>query len=143
MSGQWQFQLRVYLSNELAEIARRDPADPVLGILPSVLRKHDATIKSQLDAFSDYVTAAEADGIEADPLYGWTKATLEDPEKRVKHLKAFAVHVKDRAVYTDIEADALEADLWPLVDGQHITRLSRHDTNPANNPQQPERFRKS
>jgi hypothetical protein len=82
------------------------------------------------------------DGAEGYPLYEWTKATIEDPAKKAKHLKSFALHVKGQEVYPKEEADALEADLQPLVDGRRITRLSRHDTNPANNPQMPERFRK-
>jgi hypothetical protein len=71
-----------------------------------------------------------------------TKATIEGPVKKAKHIKAFAIHVEGREVYTKEEADALEADLQPLVDGGSIARLSRHDTNPASNPQPPERFRK-
>ena len=142
MSNQWQYQLRIYLADELAEVARRDSATPALGPLPGVLEKHGATMKCQLDAFADYVAQAEADGVESYPLYEWTKATIEDPVKKAKHLKSFAVHVKGREVYPKEEADALEADLQPLVDGTRITRLSRHDTNPANNPQMPGRFRK-
>ena len=38
-------------------------------------------------------------------------------------------------------ADALEADLQPLLGSQVITRLSKHDTNPANNPQAPAQYR--
>jgi hypothetical protein len=142
MSEQWQYQLRLYLADELAEAARRDAGAPVLGPLPQTLEKHAATMKCQLDAFSDYVAQAEANGIEDYPLYEWTKAIIEDSIKRAKHLKAFALHVKGQDVYAKEEADALEADLLPLVDGTRITRLSRHDTNPAGNPQMPERFRK-
>ena len=137
-----QYQLRLYLANELAEAARRDAGTPVLGPLPRILEKHDATMKCQLDAFSDYVAQAEAEGIEGYPLYEWTKATIEHPVKKAKHLKSFAIYVKGREVYPKEEADAFEADLQPLVDGTRITRLSRHDTNPAGNPQMPERFRK-
>ena len=107
-----------------------------------ILEKHDAMMKCQLDAFAGYVAQAEADGVESYPLYEWTRATIEDPIKKAKHLRSFAIYVKGREVYTKEEADALEADLQPLVDGTQITRLSRHDTNPANNPQMPERFRK-
>ena len=142
MSEQWQYQLRLYLADELAEAARRDAAAPVLGPLPQILEKHNATMKCQLDAFANYVAQAEAGGVEGYPLYEWTKATIEDPVKKAKHLKSFAIHVKGREVYPKEEADALEADLQPLVDGTRITRLSRHDTNPASNPQMPERFRK-
>jgi len=141
MSDEWQHQLRLYLDEEHAEIARRDPGNPALNPLPQVLARHDATMKCQFDAFADYVAEAETGGIDSYPLYAWTKATIEDPAKKAKHIKSFAVHVKDREVYTKEEADALEVDLQSLVDGRLITRLSRHDTNPASNPQPPERFR--
>jgi hypothetical protein len=101
------------------------------GSLPQILDKHDATMKCQFDAFADYVAQAEADGVEGYPLYEWTKATIEDPVKKAKHSKSFAIHIKGREVYTKEEADAIEVDLQPLVDGARITRLSRHDTNPA------------
>jgi hypothetical protein len=109
--------------------------------LPRVLAKHSVTMKCQLDAFAYYVADAEAHGIAGYPLYEWTKATLEDPVKRAKHLKSFALHIKGEAVYPKQEADALEVDLQLVVDGTSILRLSRHDTNPANNPQVPERYR--
>jgi hypothetical protein len=141
MSNQWQYQLRIYLADELAEVVRRDSATPALGPLSGVLEKHGATMKCQLDAFADYVADAEAHGIESYPLYAWTKATIEDPVKRAKHLQSFALHIKGEAVYPKQEADALEADLQPVIDGISILRISRHDTNPANNPQVPERYR--
>src|SRR3712207_6064656 len=129
MSDQWQHQLRIYLADELAEVARRDPAAPALRLLPHVLEKHSATMKCQLDAFADYVAEAETHGIAGYPLYEWTKATIEDRAKRAKHLRSFALHVGGEAVYPKQEADALEADLLPLVDGTSILRISRHDTN--------------
>ncbi len=141
MGDQWQHQVRLYLADALAEIARRDPGDPALAPLPEILAKHHAALKCQFDAFSDYVAEAEVQGIEGYPLYAWTRATIEDPAKKAKHIKSFAIHVKDQAVYPKEEADALEADLQLMVDGTRITRLSRHDTNPASNPQPPDRFR--
>ena len=141
MNDQWQYQLRIYLADELAEVARRDPAAPALEPLSRVLEKHSATMRCQLDAFVDYVAEAEAHGVEGYPLYAWTKATIEDPVKRAKHLRSFALHIKGDAMYPKQEADALEADLQPVVDGTSILRMSRHDTNPANNPQMPERYR--
>ncbi|QRM34184.1 hypothetical protein [Microvirga sp. VF16] len=141
MNGQWQYQLRIYLADELAAVACGDPAAPALGPLARVLEKHSATMKCQLDAFADYVAEAEAHGVEGYPLYAWTKATLEDPVKRAKHVRSFALHIKGEAVYPKQEADALEADLQSVVDGISILRISRHDTNPANNPQMPDRYR--
>ena len=128
MSDQWQYQLRLYLADEVAEAARPDTGDPALGPLPSILEKHGATIKCQFDAFADYVAEAEAHEVEGYPLYEWTKATIEDPVKKAKHIMSFALHVNGREVYTKEEADALEADLQPLVDGKVIaTRTSSQE----------------
>ncbi|MGE5368276.1 MAG: hypothetical protein ACM3PD_01560, partial [Chloroflexota bacterium] len=71
------------------------------------------------------------------PLYRWTKATIENPEKRRKHLKAFAIVVSGEIVYAKSIADALAADLEPLAGKGPITGLSRHDTNPENNIRAP------
>ena len=137
MSDQWQYQVRIDLAAEPAEIARRDPGNPALGPLMDILVRHDAIAKCQFDAFADYVAEAEQHGIERYPLYQWTKATIEDPVKRAKHLKSFTLYVQGREVYGKEKADALEADLQPLVGGRLISRLSKHDTNPASNPQPP------
>jgi hypothetical protein len=142
MTDYWQHQLRLYLTDELANVVRKNPGNPALEPIAGILKKHDARMKCQFDAFADYVAEAEAQGVEGYPLYEWTKATIEDPVKRAKHIRSFAVYVRDREVYSKEEADALEADLQPLVDAGLITRLSRHDTNPANNPQPPERYRR-
>jgi hypothetical protein len=84
---------------------------------------------TQLGCETPYVAAAEEHGVESYPLYQWTKASIEDPAKKEKYLKSFALYVDDREVYAKEIADALEAALQPL------------DTNPANNPQPPRRFR--
>jgi hypothetical protein len=136
---QWAYQIRITLADAVAETARRDPGDPALKPLPDILAKHRATMKSQYDAFADYVAAAEAHGTAGYPLYAWTKATIEDPAKKEKYLKSFTLYVEGQEVYPKAAADALEADLQPLVGGGLITRLAKHDTNPANNPQPPGR----
>jgi hypothetical protein len=66
--------------------------------------------------------------------------TLEDPAKRRKHMKAFALHVSSQELYSRDTADALEAALQPLIGGL-VTHLSRHDTNPANNLAVPAEYR--
>ena len=141
MSEQWQYQVRIDLGDELAQVARRDPADPALGPLPGILAKHNVVMKSQYDAFAGYVAEAEQHGVEQYPLYRWTKATIEDPAKKAKYIKSFTLYVDGDEVYDKEKADALEADLRPLVDDGTITRLAKHDTNPANNPQPPARYR--
>ena len=39
------------------------------------------------------------------------------------------------------KADPLEADLKPFDGGEIVTKLTKHDTNPANNPQPPKKYR--
>jgi hypothetical protein len=141
MTEQWQYQLRVYLTDELAEVARADRDHPALRPLMDILDRHDAALVSQFDAFARYVAEAEREGPENFPLYKWTKATVEDPAKRAKHVATFALHVGGKEVYPGAAADALEADLRPIVGGGLVARMSRHDTNPANNLAVPPQYR--
>jgi hypothetical protein len=140
MTSQWQYQIRFDISDSaIAESVRGERRDPTLAPLIDILGKHHAAPKCQFDAFAEYVAAAEAQGVENYPLYAWTKATIENPVKREKYMKSFTLYVEDREVYAKEIADALEADLQSLADSGLITRLSKYDTNPANNPQPPER----
>ena len=141
MAGQWQYQLRLRIADELAETARLTPNTPELAPLPEILARHGAALVCQYDAFAGYVAEAERQGTGEYPLYAWTKATIEDPVKKAKHLRSFTLHVDGAEVYSREIAVALEADLHPLAGGPIVAALSRHDTNPANNPQIPERYR--
>jgi hypothetical protein len=142
MSSEWQYQLRMDLADEVAEVARRDPDDPAIAPLREILGRHHATMKCQFDAFADYVAEAERQGTERYPLYAWTRATIDDPAKKKKYLKSFTLYVDGEEVYTKDKADALEADLRPIVGGKLVERMFRYDTNPANNPQPPARSRR-
>jgi hypothetical protein len=142
MAEEWQYQLRIEMPDEIAKLARRDPDNPVLRPLTAILERHNARLKSQYDAFAEYVAQAEREGVEKYPLYQWTKDTIEQPVKRQKYQKSFTLYVDDAEVYSRERAEALEAELRPLAGGPLITRLARHDTNPATNPQMPARYRK-
>jgi hypothetical protein len=136
VTSQWQYQVRFDVNDSAtAESIRRKLPDPALAPLFDILAEHRVTLKCQFDAFSEYVAAAEEHGVENYPLYQWTKAAIENPAKREKYLKSFTLYVDDREVYAKEIADALEADLQPLATGRLITRISKYDTNPANNPQ--------
>jgi hypothetical protein len=141
MRDQWQYQIRIYLSDQFAEMARSDPKNPALNPLMDILAKHDAALKCQFDAFADYCAEAEKHGTKNYPLYAWTKATIENPAKKEKYTKSFTLYVASQEVYAKDLADALESDLQPLVGGGLITKMSKHDTNPANNPQPPAQLR--
>lgn len=141
MSGEWQYQLRIDLPEETAAVARRDPDDPALAPLGAVLRRHGAELVCQYDAFAGYVAEAEAQGVASYPLYAWTKATIEDPAKQAKYLKSFTLYLDGEQVYAKDRADALEAELRPLLASGLIAKLAKYDTNPANNPQPPRQDR--
>jgi hypothetical protein len=140
MTKQWEYQVRIDLSDELAEVARRDPNNPAIKPLVDILTRHHATMKCQFDAFADYMAEAEKRDTKNYPLYAWTKATIDNPAKKAKYLRSFTLHVDGEEVYAKEKADALEQHLQPLVGGL-VTRLARHDTDPANNPQPPARYR--
>ena len=138
---EWQYQLRVVLADDAAEAARAGSDHPGLGPLRDILPAHDARLVCQYDAFAGYCAEAEAHGIEHYPLYAWTKAVIADPAKQAKYVKSFSIHVGGAEIYARDKADALEAALEPLVGAGVVTRLAKHDSNPANSPQMPERYR--
>ena len=119
--------------------AQERSTDPALAELAAILARHGAKATCQYDAFADYCAEAEREGVEQYPLYAWTKATIEDPVKKAKYLKSFTLYIDGDQVYPKAQADALEAELQPLVGGGVIARLWKYDTNPANNPQPPAR----
>ena len=141
MSEEWQYQVRINLNEERAEMARRNANDISLAPLGDILAKHNATLKCQYDAFAGYCEAAETEGIDRYPLYQWTKNTLDNPIKKAKYLKAFTLYVEGDEVYDGEKAHPLEADLKSLAASGFIENLSKHDTNPANNPQPPKKYR--
>jgi hypothetical protein len=137
MTNDLKFQLRLTLGEECAQAARNDPEDPSISALTDVLSRHDAVMKCQFDAFADYVSQAEANGVENYHLYEWTKKTVDDPAKKAKYTKSFALYVGGKEVYEKDKADALEAALKPLVGGPIVAKMFKYDTDPAHNPQPP------
>ncbi|MGO9392866.1 hypothetical protein [Rhodoblastus sp.] len=141
MSSEWDYQIRIVLADAYAAIAHDRPNDPALKPIADILARHGAGLQNQFVAFSSYVEEAEQQGLQDFPLYKWTKATIEDPVKKAKHLKIFALRVDGEEVYPKAKAEALEADLLPLVGGGIIEKLSKYDANPENNPQAPAHLR--
>ena len=139
MSEEWNYQLRIRMPIRLAQSARLGPDDPDIEPLSDILNKHGAELINQYDAFAGYVAEAEANNPADYPLYQWTKATIEDPAKEAKYTKVFTLYVDGDEVYEKTKADALEADLKPLVGGAIVEEMTRYDTNPANNPHPPRR----
>ena len=141
MTENWKHQVRLTLEPDYAALARSDPGNAALDPLRTILEAHNAHLKCQFDAFSDYVAEAERRGPENFPLYRWTKATIEKPEKEAKYIKSFTIYADGQEVYDKPVADALAAAIEPLIGGDIVSAMTRHDTNPANNPQPPKRYR--
>lgn len=104
------------------------------------MERHNATAICQYDAFAGYVAEAERNGIAEYPLYKWTKATIEDEEKSETSV-FFAIYVNEAQIYSKDQADAIEYDLRPLLANGRIIALTKHDSNPQNNPQPPAHLR--
>ncbi len=137
MTEPWQHQLRIDVPEAVGSALRSEPDHPSLAGLSAILRRHDAKAVCQYDAFAGYCAEAEREGVEHFPLYAWTKATIEDPAKKAKYERSFTLYIGGEEVYPKARADALAAELWPLVGAGLIADLHRYDTNPANNPQPP------
>ena len=97
-------------------------------------------LMSQYDGFMGYITEAEKYGIDNYPLYYWTRDCLKDNSKIEKYKNSYTIYINKESVYLKEEADSLEKQLEILVDGSYIIRISKHDTNPKNNPQPPKQY---
>ncbi|MEC5404136.1 hypothetical protein VOM14_00950 [Paraburkholderia sp. MPAMCS5] len=139
MDSTLKFQLRLSVSLELAKALRADSSGAALPALRDILRRHDATVNCQYDAFADYVREAERLGTQNYPLYQWTRDTLDNPEKQAKYLQWFTVYVRGDQIYDRHIADVMETELIGIAGDSGIERVSKFDTNPANSPQPPKR----
>jgi hypothetical protein len=54
--------------------------------------------------------------------------TVDDPTKKAKNSKSFALYVGGKEVYEKDKADALEAELEPLVGGSIVEKMFKYDS---------------
>ena len=140
MSEEWDYQIRATLTDHASELICEGANAPELAALAEVAARHEAQIRSQYEAFAEFVAEAEASGDTKSALYKWTRATIDDPVKAAKHKKIVTFYVKGEEVYPRAAAEALEADLAPLIGGSIVVKTNKYDSNPANNPQPPAHF---
>lgn len=137
---EWKFQLRIQLADDMARRVRNSEGYQALQPLYDLIARYDAELVCQYDAFAGYCEQAERVGEQDLPLYKWTKATIENPEKEAKYIKIFTIYVQGEEVYDQAVAEKLESELRPMVGGPVIEKLSKYDSNPANNPQPPKKY---
>ena len=137
----WDYQLRVSLEKHIAVKIRNLELDSEKNQLLKVLKKFNAKLVCQYDAFSEYVNEAEDNGVENYPLYKWTKATIENPEKKEKYLKSFTIYINNNQIYSKDLANELHDALTVIKEeNKYIINIAKYDTNPKNNPQVPKEY---
>ena len=73
----------------------------------------------------------------------WTKDTIEKPGKREEYATRYTVYTDaGDQIYDEDLADAVFADLHPLKEKGLLTKLNKIDSDPAKNPQAPEKFQR-
>ena len=137
MSEDWLYQIRIKVNDEMSSNLRKNKPSGLARQIKSLARKHGTTLVCTYDAFVDYCREAESNSVEDYPLYAWTKQTIENPEKKQKHLKSFAFYRNDDQVYERALAETIYYELLPLADNGTIDEVKLIDSNPANNPQPP------
>ena len=142
MNNDWLYQVRVYFSLNFVNLYNSNKSSDLKTKLLQILQKNDADLLSQYDGFMGYVLEAEKNGIDNYPLYQWTKDSLENSGKTEKYRTSYTIYVNNEEVYSKEEADNLEKDLKLIIDKVSILRISKHDTNPAKNPQPPSKYSK-
>ena len=140
MTEKWLFQVRLYFSSDFTKTFNSDKNSTEKEKLITVLNKHNAELLSQFDGFMGYVLEAEKNGIDNYPLYQWTKDSLSRTDKIEKYYNSYTVYINTEEVYSENLANNIENDLLELVDKETILRISKHDTNPKNNPQPPSKY---
>ena len=137
MSEDWLYQIRIRVNDEMSSNLRKNKPSGLARQIKSLARKHGTTLVCTYDAFVDYCREAESNSVEDYPLYAWTKQTIENPEKKQKHLKSFAFYRNNDQVYERALAETIYSQLLPLADNGTIDEVKLIDSNPANNPQPP------
>ena len=142
MNNKLFYQIRIYFSSEFTNIYKNKIRMESKDKLVKILKKHNADLLSQYDGFMGYILESEKENNINTPLYKWTKDSLENTTKVDKYHNSYTIYVNSAEVYPKEVADSLENHLTEIVDGKFIIRISKHDTNPANNPQPSSKYYK-
>tara|TARA_Y100001954_G_scaffold93204_1_gene102088 strand:- start:75 stop:485 length:411 start_codon:yes stop_codon:yes gene_type:complete len=108
--------------------------------LTSMLEIHDASLICQYDAFVNFVKECESKDETDNPLYRWTKETIEDEIKKNKYKNIYSVIVNNQQVYKEEIADSIKQKIEEKK-LKTIISMDKFDTQPKNNPQPPKKFR--
>ena len=133
----WLYQIRIVVTSALSTDLRSMGTSTTAQEVTEIAKKYDMRAVCTYDAFKAYCEEAEGNGLEGYSLYNWTKATLDNPAKREKHLKSFAFYRDNDQIYSKDVAEALYEDLL-VLNSPEILEVKIIDSNPKNNPQPPQ-----
>lgn len=137
--SEWLYQIRIKVSEQLSKDLRSVNSSSLAKEINKIASDNGSKLVCTFDAFAEYCEEAEREGIEHYELYQWTKSTIDNPEKKAKHLKSFAFYEGDNQVYRKELACSIQQCLKDLDSGNDIVEINMIDSNPANNPQPPKR----
>ena len=135
----WLYQIRIKVSEKLSKDLRSGNESGLAKEINKIACANGSRLVCTFDAFAEYCEEAEKEGIEHYELYHWTKSTIDNPEKKAKHLKSFAFYEGENQVYSRDLAFSIQQRLKDLDGGNDILEINMIDSNPANNPQPPKR----
>ena len=135
----WLYQIRIKVSDKLSEDLRGANELELSKAITKIATDNRSRLGCTFDAFAEYCEEAEREGIEQYELYHWTKSTIDNPEKKAKHLKSFAFYQGNNQVYSKDLACKIEQRLKDLENDHNIIEINLLNSNPANNPQPPKR----
>ena len=108
--------------------------------LISLLEIHNASLICQFDAFVNFVKECENKDNTDNPLYRWTKETIEDEIKKTKYKNIYSIIVNNQQVYKEEIADSIKQKI-ERGNLSTVISIDKFDTQPKNNPQPPKKFR--
>ena len=133
----WLYQIRIVVTSALSTDLRSMGTSTTAQEVTEIAKKYDMRAVCTYDAFKAYCEEAEENGIEGYSLYNWTKAALDNPDKREKHQKSIAFYRDNDQIYSKDLAEALYEDLL-VLNSPDILEVKLIDSNPKNNPQPPQ-----
>ena len=133
------YQVRINVKDEAAKKIREKSPTYLYSKITSILSKIDGKLICQFDAFNNFVKECEMEGETNNPLYKWTKDTIQNEAKKKKYLKSFTIYINKEQLYDKQTADYIEAKLKDLRD-ENILQISKYNSDPKNNPQPPKKY---
>tara|TARA_B100000886_G_C20410850_1_gene486945 strand:+ start:1004 stop:1426 length:423 start_codon:yes stop_codon:yes gene_type:complete len=133
------YQVRLDLSDEIAHEVRNKNYDKLNEYIGEVLLKVNAELICQYDAFNNFLLECEKENNTNNPLYKWTKDTIENSFKKIKYLKSFTIYVNGEQLYDKKTADYLVNEIKKLNE-KKILKINKYDSDPKNNPQPPKKY---